>query len=255
MLSSPTYVSSSDRDDAVLIENPNGACPLVLACDHASNDLPARFAGLGLAASELTRHIAWDPGALGVARVIGARLDATLVAGGRSRLIIDCNRDPSAPGSIPTISETTEIPGNRGLSAEERARRVAEIYEPFHQALDAALAAKERFGPVSLISIHSFTPVYRGVERPWPIGILFDADESLSRPIIDRLCAQPDLNVGVNEPYSPRDGVYHTLERHAQSKGRPSAMIEIRNDLIATAEGEREWGERLAEIFAQLLPA
>ncbi len=159
------------------------------------------------------------------------------------------------PDSIPTISEATEIPGNQGLSAEERARRVAEIYEPFHEALEAALAAKERSGVVGLISIHSFTPVYRGVERPWPIGILFDADQRLSRPIIERLRAQPDLNVGVNEPYSPRDGVYHTLDRHAQSKGRPSAMIEIRNDLIATPEGEREWGERLAEIFAQLLPA
>jgi predicted N-formylglutamate amidohydrolase len=254
MISSPTYALPSDVDDAVLIENPNGVCPLVLACDHASNYLPARFAGLGLAASDLTRHIAWDPGALGVSRVIGARLDATLVAGGRSRLIIDCNRDPSAPDSIPTMSEATEIPGNQRLSAEERMRRIAEIYEPFHGALEAALAAKERSNPAGLISIHSFTPVYRGVERPWPIGVLFDADQSLSRPIIDRLRAQPKLNVGVNEPYSPRDGVYHTLDRHAQSKGRPSVMIEIRNDLIATPEGEREWGERLAEIFAQLVP-
>jgi predicted N-formylglutamate amidohydrolase len=243
-----------DHADAVLIENPNGVCPLVLACDHASNYVPDRFAGLGLPAADLVRHIAWDPGALGVARAMSARLDATLVAGGRSRLIIDCNRDPSAVDSIPTISETTEIPGNRALTADERRRRVADVYEPFHSTLEAALSAKERKGQVSLVSIHSFTPIYRGVERPWRIGVLFDADQSLSRPIIERLNAQPGLNVGVNEPYSPRDGVYHTLDKHGQSKGRPSAMIEIRNDLIVTPEEQRSWGDNLARVLAGLLP-
>lgn len=240
--------------DAVVIENLSGACPLVLACDHASNHVPERFAGLGLSPADLARHIAWDPGALGVARAIGARLDATLVASGRSRLIIDCNRDPSAADSIPLISETTEIPGNRALPADERRRRIAEVYEPFHGALDSVLAAKESKGPVALVSIHSFTPIYRGVERPWPIGVLFDVDQRLSHPIIERLSARGDLNVGVNQPYSPRDGVYHTLDRHGQSRGRPTAMIEIRNDLIATPEDELDWGARLADSLAEILP-
>jgi predicted N-formylglutamate amidohydrolase len=240
--------------DVVLIENPDGACPLVISCDHASNDIPERFANLGLGPSDLVRHIAWDPGALGVARSISARLHAPLVAANRSRLIIDCNRDPGAADSIPLISETTEIPGNRAITAEERRRRVAEIYEPFHNALDSVLSTKRGKGPTSLISIHSFTPVYRGVERPWGIGVLFDADQRLSHPLIARLRDLPEIVIGVNEPYSPRDGVYHTLDRHGQSQGRPCAMIEIRNDLIATPEGERRWGEILANILAEILP-
>jgi predicted N-formylglutamate amidohydrolase len=245
---------TSDHADAVLIENPRGVCPLVLACDHASNHVPSRFAGLGLSASDLVRHIAWDPGALGVARAISARLDATLVAAGRSRLIIDCNRDPGDADSIPSLSETTEIPGNRALSADERRRRIAEVYKPFHSALASALSAKTSKGPTSLVSIHSFTPIYRSVERPWSVGVLFDADQRLSRPIIERLSARPGLNVGVNQPYSPGDGVYHTLHKHGQSRGRPTAMIEIRNDLIATPEDERGWGEHLADILAEILP-
>jgi predicted N-formylglutamate amidohydrolase len=236
---------------AVLIENASGSGRAVIVCDHASNWMPPDLGRLGLTEADLHRHIAWDPGALAMARTIAAALDAPLVASGVSRLVIDCNRDPSAPDSIPLASEDTAIPGNAGLSDEDRRWRVENAYEPFHDAIDAVLDA--RGGPVAVIAIHSFTPVYRGVRRPWHVGVLFDRDRRLAAPLLTGLAADRSLVVGANEPYSPRDRVYHTLDRHAQQRGWPCVMIEVRNDLVTTLETQRDWGARLADAIGRTL--
>lgn len=234
---------------AAAIENADGRGSIVVLCDHASNRLPPRYGMLGLSSADLERHIAWDPGALGVARALARRLDSVLAFSTVSRLVIDCNRDPSAIDSITTIGETTPIPGNSAVDEQERARRVRDAYEPFHAAASSAIERAASRGPVAVVSVHSFTPVFKGVARPWHVGILFDRDERLARPLLAQLSCEKGLVVGANEPYSPKDRVYHTLDRHAQRRGLPSVMIEIRNDLIETTDAQDAWGARLAEAL------
>jgi predicted N-formylglutamate amidohydrolase len=241
--------------DSVRITNPDGAGRFVLTCDHASNFMPPEFGTLGLAETELSRHIAWDPGALPVARRMAEALDATLVETRVSRLVIDCNRPLDAANLICETSEGTVIPGNAALTAEQRQARIDLAWVPFHdaieQVLEARIAAKR---PTCLISVHSFTPVYFGKARPWHVGIIHDDDTRLAAPMIAGLKAHPQLTVGVNEPYSPADKVYFTLERHARPRGLPCAMIEIRNDEIADAAGQARWAGLLVETL-RALPA
>lgn len=240
-------------NERVRVTNPGGASPWVIVCDHASNFVPPQYGTLGLDSAELARHIAWDPGALAVAERMAARLDAALVQSLVSRLVVDCNRPFDAPDLIAAVSETTEIPANRDLSPEERARRIALAHKPFHDAIDDVIRARLRDGrPCRLVSVHSFTPVYRGVPRPWEIGIIHDDDVRVSRPLIAALSSLGGFKVGDNQPYSPADRVYYTLERHARSRGLPCVMIEIRNDEIDEQGGQSLWGDRLGEIFARL---
>lgn len=207
---------------------------------------------MGLGEAERSAHIAWDPGALDTARLMARDLDACVVSATVSRLVLDLNRDPSAPDSITTLSETTRIPANENLAGDERARRAAAYYEPYHAAIAALLDRRAAAGrATALVAMHSFTPVYRGVARPWPVGILFDADERLSAPLIETL-RRDGLNVGVNEPYGPWDRVYHTLEKHAGSRGLPSVMIEVRNDEIADAAGQQAWARRLGAALVRI---
>lgn len=233
--------------DSVAITNPDGGGCWVLTCDHASNFVPAEFGALGLPQADLSRHIAWDPGALPVARLLAETLDATLVETCVSRLVLDCNRALDAPDLIPQVSEDTAIPGNAGLSDAQRQARIARCWRPFHDAVDAVVGERLAAGrEVRLASVHSFTPVYRGAARPWHVGIIHDGDERLSRPLLAALARTPGIVVGDNEPYSPADRVYYTLERHARPRGLPCVMIEIRNDEIATGSAQKLWAERLA---------
>ncbi len=234
------------------IENPHGRSPILLICEHASNHLPARYGTLGLGPDELESHIAWDPGALGVARELSRLLDAPLIHATVSRLVLDLNREPSAPDSIWTLSERTTIPGNIDLGEEERAYRVREVYDAFHNAVDDfanARMVQDQLGAV--VSIHSFTPVYRDVPRPWQIGLIFGHDDRYARSVEAGLKQDPALTVGMNEPYSPADRVFHTLERHAEKRGLPPLMIEIRNDLIRTQDGQASWANRLAPLLRE----
>ncbi len=235
--------------------NRSGRSAFVVLCDHASNRLPEQFGTLGLDPSEMTRHIAWDPGALPVATMLAERLDATLVQSCVSRLLIDCNRPLDAHDLIPTVSETTSIPANSAVSPEERQERIALSWQPFHDAVEAVI--EERLAqrqPTMLVSIHSFTPVYRGVSRPWEIGIIHDEDRRIADPLIASLRQVPGLTVGINEPYSPADRVYFTLERHARSRELPCAMIEIRNDEIVDEVVQNKWAEILWGMFLRLEP-
>lgn len=241
--------------ETVRVTNPGGASPFVFTCDHASNFLPAEFGTLGLPAEDLSRHIAWDPGALPVASRLAEALDATLVETCISRLVIDCNRPLDAPDLVSPVSETTAIPGNAGLSEKQRAARIDLAWRPFHQAISDVIDARLARGQETrLVSVHSFTPVYKGKSRPWHIGIIHDEDGRLAAPLILALQRLAGVVVGVNEPYSPADRVYFTLERHARSRGLACAMIEIRNDEISGETGQRKWADLLTGIFSNLEP-
>jgi predicted N-formylglutamate amidohydrolase len=246
-----TSHEKAGADAAVRITNPAGRSAIVLICEHASNRIPEKLGTLGLGASDLQRHIAWDPGALPVARMLADRLDAVLIESAVSRLVIDCNRPLDAPDLITERSELTDIPGNKGLDDEQRAERIALSWTPFHRTVEGVLDERITDGaPTAVVSIHSYNPTWKGAERPWHAGIIHDDDERMSAPIIERLRAQSGLVIGDNEPYAPADRVYHTIERHARSRGLPCAMIEIRNDEIADAAGQRRWNDLLAEILS-----
>lgn len=237
----------------VNVMNRAGRGRVMLVCDHASNFVPPEYGTLGLEPAELARHIAWDPGAMEVSSRLSRRLDAPLVASGVSRLVVDCNRSPDAPDLIPEVSETTAIPGNAGLDPPDRSRRIGLAHQPFHAAVDGLLNERLARGQETwLISIHSFTRIYKGAPRPWHVGILHDDDTRLSAPMIATLRQEGGLTVGDNQPYSPADRVYYTLERHGRARGLPCVMIEIRNDLIADAAGQRQWADRLARTLETL---
>ncbi|MGE0500729.1 MAG: N-formylglutamate amidohydrolase [Rhizobiaceae bacterium] len=237
---------ASAGSEAVRVTNEAGLSPYVIVCDHASNFIPPQLGTLGLPDEALLRHIAWDPGALGVSEGLSAHLDAALVQSCVSRLVIDCNRPLEAHDLIAETSETTGIPGNRALTHAQRAERIRLSYDPFHAAVAGVVDRRLHAGrETRLVSIHSFTPVYRGIARPWQVGVIHDDDRRIADPLIAALEALGDLEVGRNEPYSPADRVYFTLTRHARSRGLPCAMVEIRNDQIAVAERQAEWARLL----------
>lgn len=233
----------------------NPACGLILACDHASNHVPPDIA-LGVAEAEFGRHIAYDIGAAGVTRRLAALLGAPAILTNFSRLIIDPNRGRGDPTLVMRLSDGAVVPGNARIDAAGKAARLARFYDPFDAAIDAAVAAAEAACvPPAIVTIHSFTPYWRGVARPWQVGILYDRDERLSRPLIEALRADPaGLTVGDNEPYGgglPGD----TIDRHATARGLLNALVEIRQDLIAGEAGQAEWAARFARCLGPLLPA
>lgn len=222
--------------EAVEVINAGAKASVVLVCEHASRDIPAHFDGLGIDAAARESHVAWDPGALSVAREMSDDLNAVLVAGRVSRLVYDCNRPPEAPGAMPAQSEIFAIPGNTTLDDAARAERVARYYEPFRATLAATI--KRVDAPV-IVTVHSFTPIYHGKPRRVEIGILHDSDTRLADAMLAVAPEFTDLKVERNEPYGPQDGVTHTLKEHGLAHGHPHVMLEIRNDLITT-EAEQQ---------------
>jgi len=241
--------------DTVSVIGPDGAGPVVLACEHASRFIPQEFAGLGLDDAALGSHIAWDPGALPVARLMAERLDAPLVAQNVSRLVYDCNRPPEAPSAMPARSEVHDIPGNSGLTEAERRRRTQEYYVPFVDALSSTLDRVSRAGPPVLVTIHTFTPVYAGVRRDVEIGILHDTDARLADAILAECAQDRQYEVRRNEPYGPEDGVTHTLIVQALPHEILNVMIEVRNDLVADEAGQRDVASYLLERLGRALAA
>lgn len=225
----------------------------MLLCDHASNRLPAAYETLGLAASELERHIAYDIGAAEVTRRLASALQAPAVLSNFCRLLIDPNRGEDDPTLIMQLSDGAIIPGNRNLSAEERRCRVALYYEPYHSAVTAAINAAIAAGrPPLLLSIHSFTHEWRGCLRPWEAGILWDEDARLARMLLDCLRHETDFTIGDNEPYCGRLSG-DSMHRHGTMRGLAHALVEIRQDQIKHEEGQGEWAGRLADIMTRIL--
>lgn len=239
----------------VIVERADARSPFVLTCDHAGRAIPEALGDLGLPAAELERHIAWDIGALGVARGLSRALGATLVAQRYSRLVVDCNRPPQHDDLIPVTSEATTIPHNAGLSETERAARVGTLFEPYHETLAALLDRRASAGlDTVFVAIHSFTPVYHGRPRPWHIGVLYGDDARYADPLLAQLRRDEALCVGDNEPYRI-DDKDHGIPAHAEARGLPHALLEIRQDLVATETGQRAWSERLAAALKDALHA
>ena len=238
------------------IENREGAAEILLVCEHASNNFPEAFGTLGLSQAERRAHIAWDPGALGLARGLSERLDATLAYATVSRLIYDLNRPPHAPGAMPAKSEAFDIPGNAAISAQDRIARTEAVYLPFHNALHGEIARRIALGrPPVIVTIHSFTPIYFGQRRDVEFGVIHDADPSLALNVVDAARARTTLRTELNQPYSAADSVTHTLRLQATPYGLQNVMLEVRNDLIATPAAESEIADKLAPVLRASLGA
>jgi predicted N-formylglutamate amidohydrolase len=230
--------------------NATGGSPFLLTSDHYGRLIPRVLGDLGLPESELTRHIAWDIGIAGVAEALSGHLDAHLVAQRYSRLVIDCNRPPTAPSSIPIISETTTVPGNEGLARDDAEARRRQIFDPYHRRIDEVIDARLAAGmPTVLLSLHSFTPVYAGIARPWHVGTLYHRDTRLPPRLLKHLRREADLVVGDNEPYAVSDETDYTIPVHGEARGLMNSGIEIRQDLIGDASGQQQWAERLARVL------
>jgi predicted N-formylglutamate amidohydrolase len=242
---------ATDEPDPVRVLRPEGASDFVLAADHAGQLIPRALGTLGLDASEQLRHIAWDIGIAAVTETLSDGLDATAVLQTYSRLVIDCNRAPNHPTSIPTISETTPIPGNEGLKAAARAARRAAIFDPYHAAIAELLDRRSNAGASSvLVAMHSFTPVFKGAARRVEVGVLYHHETRLSRIMLDLLRGEGDLVVGANEPYAITDDSDYTVPVHGEGRGIDHVEIEIRQDLIADPAGQAQWAERMARLLA-----
>jgi predicted N-formylglutamate amidohydrolase len=224
--------------------NETGNSPYVLICEHASNQLPRGLGTLGLGATDLQRHIAFDIGAAATARMLSRLLDAPLIMQRYSRLAYDCNRPPEQASAIPQLSEIFEIPGNKNLSAADKLARSAELARPFHAAITSVLDARAANDHHTIpVSIHSFTKNYKGKDRAVELGLLFDRDAWLANQLVKSF---PSINAQLNEPYGPKDGVMYLMNLHAAPRGLHHLMIEIRNDLIETERGQQQWAQRLS---------
>ena len=228
-----------------------GRSNFVIVVDHAGRRIPQRLKNLGLPESELRRHIAWDIGALGVARQTAAALDAPLVAQNYSRLVIDCNRDPEVATSIPVMGESVEIPGQCGLERRrEKAARRTEIFEPYHRRIRELLDARAAAGrPTILVAQHSMTDIYHGVAREMHAAVLYNRDRRFAGLVLDALQREAGLIIADNQPYFVSDETDYTIPRHGEARALPHVEIEVRQDLVGDEAGQTEWAGRIARAL------
>jgi predicted N-formylglutamate amidohydrolase len=226
---------------------------LLILCDHAENTIPEPYGTLGLRPEDLHRHIAYDLGAAGVAERLAEELHAPALLSRFSRLLIDPNRGLDDPTLIMQITDGLIVPGNAGLDDAAIAGRVSRFYAPYDYAIERAIEAAISAGkPPVIVSVHSFTQAWKGVPRPWSVGVLWDKDPRLALPLLEGLRAIPGIEVGDNVPYSGQlKG--DTLYRHGTRRGLAHALIEVRQDLILGPEGQAEWGKRLADVLRKVM--
>lgn len=256
-------IDQETRGTTVGVHNRAGRSNIVLVCEHATYLIPPEFNHLGLSPDLRQSHIAWDPGALGVAEALSKLLDAPLVAQNVSRLLYDCNRPPEAADAVPEISEVHAIPGNRDLTGRQRAERAERFYAPFGKTLAAVLDERARNNALPvLVTIHSFTPVFKGVRRAVEVGILHDTDARLADAVLaaateaeftEAEFSEAEFSIARNQPYGPADGVMHTLKVHGQSRGLLNVMIEIRNDLVCDEKHQGQMAAWLAAVLERAL--
>jgi predicted N-formylglutamate amidohydrolase len=248
----PTPLLAPGDPAPVTVHHEHGASPLLIVADHAGNAMPRALGRLGLPESECARHIAWDIGIAGVCRRLADALDATSIEQNYSRLVIDCNRTPGTETSMAELSERTAVPGNIGLNDSDKAARVREIFRPYHDRIEAELDRRAQAGrATALIALHSFTPVFMGVARPWHSGVLYNRDARFAHLLMALLRREDGLVVGDNEPYSVTDDSDYTIPVHGERRGLHHVAVEIRQDLIADDKGQRAWGDRLARLLPQ----
>ena len=229
-----------------------GRSNFVIVVDHASRRIPRRLQDLGLPAPELLRHIAWDIGALAVARQVAAALDAPLLAQNYSRLVIDCNRDPKVATSIPRMSESAEILGNIGLTEAEIGARFAEIFDPYHKRIGALLDERTAAGQTTiLVAQHSMTNIFKGVTRPMHAAVLYNRNRRFAGLVLDALRREVGLIVADNEPYFVSDETDYTIPHHGERRGLPHVEIEIRQDLVSDDAGQAQWAQRITRALRE----
>lgn len=234
--------------------NANADANVLFVTDHSGRAFPERMQQLGLADWVLDKHVAWDIGSGDVAQHLATRFGAVLVSATYSRLVIDTNRQPDDPTLCIERSEGIAIPGNMGVTAADRAARIASFFDPYHAAIERELdAIRDRGVAPALIAIHSCTPVFNEVVRPWHIGVLWDKDPRIAVPLLDRLSAIEGIAVGDNEPYSGRDPHDYTVDHHAEPARIPHVSIEVRQDLIDTAAGAKRWADVLGDALVEIL--
>jgi predicted N-formylglutamate amidohydrolase len=239
---------TDDDPPPVRVLREQGASELFLTADHAGRAIPKALGDLGVSAAERARHIGWDIGIGGVTERLSDLLDATAVLQTYSRLVIDCNRDPSWQSAIPEISEHTPIPGNAGLTAAQRQARAAAIFTPYHDRIRALLDARAGRRTV-LVAMHSFTPRFKGESRAMHVGVLFYRKTKLAGIMLDLLRREGDLVVGENAPYAITENSDYSIPTHGQGRDLPHVEIEIRQDLIETDAGQDAWAERFARLL------
>jgi predicted N-formylglutamate amidohydrolase len=250
----PAFTKLLQNDDPapVQVHREAGGSDFVLTADHAGRAIPRSLGRLGLPERELDRHIAWDIGIAGVTERLSAALDATAVLQTYSRLVIDCNRDPTVATSIPEVSELTEIPANLGLSADARLARRKEIFEPYHACIRALLDARQAAARRTVfVAMHSFTPLFKGESRAMQVGVLYNRDARLAEILLELLRTEGDLVVGDNAPYAVSDVTDYGIPVHAEKRNLPHVEIEIRQDLIADETGQAEWAGRFARLLQE----
>jgi predicted N-formylglutamate amidohydrolase len=250
MSESEPLLSARDPAPFVCIEGASHS-PYVMTADHAGNVIPERLGTLGLTTAELETHVAWDIGIAGLCRLVRIELDAFLILQTYSRLVIDCNRPLDAPSSIAELSEHTKILGNVGLSAADRRERADAVFVPYHERIERELARRQQVGQQTiLLAMHSFTPRYKGVSRPWQVGILYNRDTRLAHRLLETFKAE-GLTVGDNEPYFVSDESDYGVPRYGEQRGNVHVELEIRQDLISDASGQA----KLSAIVTRALRA
>lgn len=243
--------NSTSKLSPFMIDNEKGKSEFVILADHAANYIPPKYKNLGLDEKQLQMHIAWDPGSLAVAKILSQMFDAPLIYSTISRLIIDNNRSHDREDLIPKISEYIRIKGNENISKAEHQKRINNYHIPYHNAISDLLDEREKTGMNSIImSIHSFTPTYNKIMRPWEIGLIPGINEKFTKSLFDALKKdKSQFNVGWNEPYAALHGVHHTMDIHSDKRGLHGSMIEIRNDEIANYYGIDKWAGVLANAM------
>ena len=237
----------SAKQQVVEVVNRDGKGKFVIVCEHASNVIPEEYKNLGIGVKARKSHIAWDPGAIEVARSLSEILDGPLVASTVSRLVYDCNRPPTVKSAVPDRSEDTDIKGNTNLSKDQLDERTEKVYFPFRNALSETLGFHSRNAETTImVTIHTFTPVYLGRSRSLKLGVLHDSDNRMADALLTSLAEATPMKIERNQPYGPRDGVTHTLKEHGSKRGIANVMIEIRNDLVKTKAQQTEMSEMLA---------
>ncbi|MEE8119511.1 MAG: N-formylglutamate amidohydrolase [Gammaproteobacteria bacterium] len=228
--------------------------PLLLVCDHASKTIPVSLNNLGIEPGKSETHIAWDIGAAGLCEKLSEHLGATAVLTTYSRLVIDCNRRLNDPTAFVTVADGTSVPGNENLDQDARCARIENIYQPYHEVIQACLNRQLAANKTpAMLSIHSFTPVLEGLHRPWHIGVMWDRDPRIPVPLMHNLAKQNGLMIGDNEPYSGRHHWDYTVDHHAEANGLPHTVIEVRQDLLADEAAQTHWANILAEALEPVL--
>lgn len=245
---------ASDEPPAYHLVNSEGTAPFLLVCDHASTAIPRALRQLGVADWVLERHVACDIGAKALTLALSKRFDAPAVLASYSRLVVDLNRQLHDSSAFIKVSDGIAIPGNIELSEAEREARIEHIFDPYHAAIDGALRRFTDRGHVpALISVHTCTPVFNRVVRRWHVGVMWDKDPRIARPLLDNLAAMPGVCAGDNEPYSGAHPNDFTVDHHAERNGLPCVGIEVRQDLVDSDEGAAEWAGILGDALEPIL--